>query len=367
MARKNIVIYGSVLILSLILAGIWVGVSISQETEAAVYYQEGTRLKLEAEKSWKAGNIQDALVNYGAALAKFEFISRQYPKWQSEDIPLPQLIKDCEGAIRLSEATIRINQGNSYLGKHQYNEALTEYNIVLGEYKDIRKSYSLAQTYTGITYQQIGQYKEAINRYNIVLNEYNDQTESCAIAQTYLGLAYYQMGNYEDALNAYKGALNICKDYKQLCAQSLAGIGEVYRITGRYEEARKAFQELTTKYPDSLQAQAIGNINEVLPVESWQEKMDQTPNVKEATVIVQKFLSDQISQKDFQDSLIALDKKNENDVFYVIGLKYQTMGNLGEAEKYYQKCIDVSIEGDDKDVAYDLAMKALEHLRSQKR
>ncbi len=230
-------------------------------------------------------------------------------------------------ATRLYEAMLKINQGHFYFTKYRYEDALAEYNAVL--------------------------------------SDYGDQAEPCAIAQTYSGIAWYQLGNYEDALEAFKTVLNIYENHEQLCAQSLAGISEIYRITGRYEEARMALQELKTKYPDSLQAQVMANIIEVLPMESEQDDMGQVTGIEESAVIVQEFLSGRISQENFEYLLVAIDEKNENDVLYVIGLKYQMTGNMDAAQKYYQKCIDISVEKGDKDAAYNMALKALENLRAR--
>lgn len=327
MTAKSIIRYGAVSIL--IFAGLSLHISAraSQKLEAADYYHEGILLMQEAENDRKENNTQSALKNYRAALEKFVFINELYPEWEPKDTPVSLLIKDCDEAIRLCEAASGINWGHFYLAKHRYEDAIAEYRAVL--------------------------------------NEYSDQAESCATARAYLGTTYFQLGNYKDALDAYQSVLDMHRDYRQLCAQALAGIGEIYRITGRYEEARNAFQQLTAQYPDSLQAQIMGSMSDVFPVESWQDEIDQSTDAEAAAGIVQEFLSGQISQKVFEDSLIALDEKNENDVFYVVGLKYQMTGNPGKAKEYYQKCVDISIDKGDKDAAYKMALKALENLNTQ--
>ena len=168
------------------------------------------------------------------------------------------------------------------------------------------------------------------------------------------------------SINAFKIALNVYTDYNNLCAQSLAGIGETYRLMGRYKDAKEAFQKLIAKYPDSPQANAIRNMIEAVPVDSWQKQMED-PGAKLSTPIIHDFLAGKMSQKELQDSLIAIDGAYKNDALYVIGLKFQTAGEFDKAKEYYQKCIGVSIEEDDKDIAYDTAMKALEYIKSQKR
>lgn len=372
MVKKSIVICVSILVFVILIAGIWGGVSIFHKEEAATYFQKGINLKTEAQRQWNTGNIQGSLADYNKALSMFQSIAKRYPEWKSDAGSLSELIKSCEGGIetckrglRTNESTAIINRGHAYLEKQKYNEALSEYKIVMDEYKDIRRNYCIAQVYTGIICQQLGQYQEAIKRYRIVLDEYGDQTELCAIAQTYLGVTYYQLGDYENALNAYAAALKINREFRQLSAQSLAGMGEIYRLQGKYGEARKAFQELIDKYPDSMQAKAIGNISDVLPVESWQESIDQGANIKEAVAITQKFLSGRISQEKFEEELIALDKSNKNDVLYVIGLKYQTDGDLEGAKKYYEECVKVSEEEGDDDLTYKTAVKALEDIARQ--
>jgi len=63
--------------------------------------------------------------------------------------------------------------------------------------------------------------------------------------------------------------------------------------------------------------------------------------------------------------LVALDEKNKNDALYVIGLKYQTKGELGEAKKYYRECVAMSTTDGDQDIAYQTAVKALEDIAKQ--
>lgn len=372
MERKNVIIYASIFVLVIVLAGVWAGTTIFHKQEASAYFQKAIQLKAEGENKWKETNVQGSLADYEKALAMFQLIAKRYPEWKTEAGSLPDLIKSCEEAIkscgrakRTNEATVIINRGHAYLEKQKYNEALSEYKIVLDEYKDIPRNHCIAQVYTGIVCQQIGQQEEAIKRYKIVLDEHSDQAELCAIAQTYLGVAYYQLGDYENALSAYKAALKINREYRQLSAQSLAGIGEIYRTMGKYEEARSAFKELIAQYPDSIQAKAIANVIDVLPLESWKESIDQSANIKQGVAITQKFLSDQISQKDFQRMLVALDEKNKNDALYVIGLKYQTKGELEEAKKYYKECVEMSTKDGDQDVAYQAAVKALEEIAKQ--
>jgi len=110
----------------------------------------------------------------------------------------------------------------------------------------------LASLYAGICYYQMGQFEDAAK----YLKQFSagDVMIDPASHQL-LGDAYVQMGELEKAVKAFDAA---AKSENELIApMSLKKAGLVYMELGKNAEAKKCFEQISSKYPQSQEAQDI--------------------------------------------------------------------------------------------------------------
>lgn len=325
-----------------------------------VYYREAEGLNQEVAEAIQNGSFKFALTKSKSGLAKLEFIKHRFPEWEymvSHVVPLEEEFKK---RINLIELRLRLQIGYDYQQQGKYEEALREYKVALDRYKDQPQSSAIVQRAIGDTYFQQGKYEEALEAYTIVLEKYKDQPRlTSALAQVSIGKIYILTGKYEDALKVHNTVLSEYKDQTDACVMAQYEIGDIYQRMGKYNQALDAWQKLVNEYGTHPYAQITKFILENIPIELYQEMLEECRDI---LPIIIKFLLGQISDKEFLSSSVKLGEKFKNDALYVIATKYQMDGKGDKATKYYQRCIDVS---KDKDLAYDMALKALEKIKGK--
>ena len=291
----------------------------SMEAKPESDYQEATILKSKAEEYIKMRQWESAIEEYKLTLDKLQVIKQKFPEWETSTVAEEYLA--CQERIGLLEATVLSNSALGYYEKRKYDDAFMAYTQIVEKYGEKYKNYPLvpaAWSHLGHIYRFRGRYEEALKAYNIVLSKYQGPR------------------------------------YQNLITNSQVGMAFVYQAMGKYDEAEKLFQKAMAGDPSFAANFQI--ILKVLPVKAWGELGSALP-------IIQEFISTVMPEGEFRRSVIQVNSGLENDTFAFIGLKYQMEGRMDEAKKYYQKCIDTSLNKES--IGYKLATVALRRLEER--
>lgn len=112
---------------------------------------------------------------------------------------------------------------------------------------------NLANAYAGICYAQTGKYKEAVK----YLEDFDgkDQMVGPSALGT-LGNCYAQLKEYDKAVSTLKKAASKA-DNNSLSPIFLVQAGEILESQNNYKEALECYEQIKTKYVQSMQAQDI--------------------------------------------------------------------------------------------------------------
>ena len=113
---------------------------------------------------------------------------------------------------------------------------------------------NLANLYNGLAYAQQGKWEEAVK----YLEKYKDQGDEMVspAAEGALGNAYAHLNKLDDAVKHLKNAAKRA-DNNSLSPTFLVQAGEILESQGKKAEALELYQEVKTKYFNSMQYQTI--------------------------------------------------------------------------------------------------------------
>lgn len=161
---------------------------------------------------------------------------------------------------REEEASTAISKGQDYFNNQQFEMALNGDSVnykgfvaLANEYSST-KSGNLANLYAGLCYAKLDKWQEAAN----YLEKYDAQDDQMISPSAIgaLGNAYIYLQQYDKAVETLKKAAQAA-DNNSVSPIFLIQAGEVLESQGKKEEALKLYQEIKTKYQNSMQYQTI--------------------------------------------------------------------------------------------------------------
>ncbi|MBW8359077.1 MAG: tetratricopeptide repeat protein [Weeksellaceae bacterium] len=208
--------------------------------------------------------------------------------------------------------------GESYFMKTDYTAAYPHLKTFL-ESKESPSESDLYQM--GFVAAQLQKYDEAVSYYNQLINS------NSALAQNayyQLGNAYIQTGKKQEALSAYRSAYQMTYDTRvqRLAHEQYAKLS--YDIGNPFEAAPKVIQEYIDKYPSESKTAEMRR----LLVKSYLY----SGSYKETLAAIDKL----------QNSTPETDKIDQ-EVSYLLGTEEFNKGNFDEAERYFLRSLEFSI------------------------
>jgi tetratricopeptide (TPR) repeat protein len=161
---------------------------------------------------------------------------------------------------RSQKADEAIYQAQAYFEQGDYEKALKGDGKTFEGFLDIASSYSgtkagnLAKLYAGLSYAQTGDYQNAIT----YLEDYSscgDEMISPAALGT-LGNCYANVGNPDKATSTLLEAAHKA-DNNSLSPTYLVEAGEIFESQGNKAKAKDCYEEVKTKYVNSMAYQTI--------------------------------------------------------------------------------------------------------------
>jgi tetratricopeptide (TPR) repeat protein len=161
---------------------------------------------------------------------------------------------------RSQKADEAIYQAQAYFEQGDYEKALKGDGKTSQGFLDIASSYSgtkagnLAKLYAGLSYAQTGDYQNAIT----YLEDYSacdDEMISPAALGT-LGNCYANVGNLDKAAETLVKAAKKA-DNNSLSPTFLVEAGEIYESQGNKAKAKECYEEVKSKYVNSVAYQTI--------------------------------------------------------------------------------------------------------------
>lgn len=161
---------------------------------------------------------------------------------------------------REEKASTAIAKGQDYFNAEQFDKALNGDGAGYPGFISIASDYSstdagnLANLYAGLCYAQLDKWNEAVT-YLDKFDGQGDQLISPA-AEGALGNAYAHLNQLDKAVEHLKNAAKKA-DNNSLSPIYLIQAGEILESQGKKDEALKLYEEIKTKYFNSMQYQAI--------------------------------------------------------------------------------------------------------------
>lgn len=161
---------------------------------------------------------------------------------------------------REEEASTAISKGQDYFNNQQFEMALNGDSVNYKGFVALANEYSstkagnLANLYAGLCYAKLDKWQEAAN----YLEKYDAQDDQMISPSAIgaLGNAYIYLQQYDKAVETLKKAAQAA-DNNSVSPIFLIQAGEVLESQGKKEEALKLYQEIKTKYQNSMQYQTI--------------------------------------------------------------------------------------------------------------
>lgn len=161
---------------------------------------------------------------------------------------------------REEEASTAISKGQDYFNNQQFEMALNGDSVNYKGFVALANEYSstkagnLANLYAGLCYAKLDKWQEAAN----YLEKYDAQDDQMISPSAIgaLGNAYIYLQQYDKAVETLKKAARAA-DNNSVSPIFLIQAGEVLESQGKKEEALKLYQEIKTKYQNSMQYQTI--------------------------------------------------------------------------------------------------------------
>jgi tetratricopeptide (TPR) repeat protein len=154
---------------------------------------------------------------------------------------------------RQQEASTELGKGQELFVNDEYEKALPLFQKVASEYSSTDAG-NLAQLYIGICQANLGKWQEAVTALES-FNGQDDQMISPA-AEGALGNAYANLNQLDKAVEHLKKAAQMA-DNMSLSPTFLIQAGQILESQGKKADALKLYEEVKTKYFNSMQYQTI--------------------------------------------------------------------------------------------------------------
>ena len=154
---------------------------------------------------------------------------------------------------RQQEASTELGKAQELFVNDEYEKALPLFQKVASEYSSTDAG-NLAQLYIGICQANLGKWQEAVTALES-FNGTDDQMISPA-AEGALGNAYANLNQLDKAVEHLKKAAQMA-DNMSLSPTFLIQAGQILESQGKKADALKLYEEVKTKYFNSMQYQTI--------------------------------------------------------------------------------------------------------------
>lgn len=154
---------------------------------------------------------------------------------------------------REEKASTELAKSQDLFNQEQYQQALLGFQKIATDYSSTDAG-NLANLYTGLCYAQMGKWTEAVKYLNDFSGK-DDQMISPA-AEGALGNAYAHVNQLDKAVDCLKKAAEMA-DNNSLSPTFLIQAGEILESQGKKDDALKLYQEVKSKYFNSMQYQTI--------------------------------------------------------------------------------------------------------------
>lgn len=154
---------------------------------------------------------------------------------------------------RQQEASTELGKAQELFVNDEYEKALPLFQKVASEYSSTDAG-NLAQLYIGICQANLGKWQEAVSALES-FNGTDDQMISPA-AEGALGNAYANLNQLDKAVEHLKKAAQMA-DNMSLSPTFLIQAGQILESQGKKADALKLYEEVKTKYFNSMQYQTI--------------------------------------------------------------------------------------------------------------
>lgn len=165
------------------------------------------------------------------------------------------VVEPCE-----NEASTAIAKGQDLFGAQQFEVALNGDSATFKGFVALASEYSgtkagnLANLYAGLCYAKLEKWQEAA-QYIEKFDPQDDQMISPAAVGA-LGNVYVRLEQFDKAVETLKKAAKMA-DNNSLSPTYLIQAGEILEHQGKKDEALKLYEEVKTKYINSMQYQTI--------------------------------------------------------------------------------------------------------------
>ena len=154
---------------------------------------------------------------------------------------------------RQQEASTELGKAQELFVNDEYEKALPLFQKVASEYSSTDAG-NLAQLYIGICQANLGKWQEAVTALES-FNGQDDQMISPA-AEGALGNSYANLNQLDKAVEHLKKAAQMA-DNMSLSPTFLIQAGQILESQGKKADALKLYEEVKTKYFNSMQYQTI--------------------------------------------------------------------------------------------------------------
>ena len=153
--------------------------------------------------------------------------------------------------------------------RHNYKEAISSYEKVMGYYSDVNDIYPYYQQ--ALAYGLSGKKKEKVSVLSKVLNASSD-SPYYSEAMYELGRAYMDIDDNTQAVNTFSALQTTTSDHTY-SARALIGQGMAFRNMKNYEKALQSYKSVVDMMPDSEYAEeALMAINSIYQTTNHPEK-----------------------------------------------------------------------------------------------
>ncbi|MDD3648449.1 MAG: tetratricopeptide repeat protein [Candidatus Dojkabacteria bacterium] len=307
----------------------------------------------EDSKGWR--NFYLALFSYPDSGDMISFLN-EVSKSESDDVKARKenLLKVAQKVQSDPEDTLQNNTliAYEYINADLYQSAIPILNSIISENDEYYASY----LYLGVCYQKLDNQDKAIENYEKSTDVDPKQLDSWV----FLAQAYAVKNDQKNAVDAYQEALSVDKENESVrldYARALAGFGLYSQAAREYEELIDLNSKEVMKYKIELAELTSEKLN------------DPKSALKLSKEVVDDWEGFQISDVSFQARALdaigwafKLDEQKDEatkylkraleadpyqaDIYYHLGVIYSEIENFIDAQEYFERAIDLDLEGE---------------------
>jgi len=184
----------------------------------------------------------------------------------------------------------------------------------------------------------------------IAISTYLRQLERSAFAQKDIGDIYAAAGRTDEATAAYQKTQQDFPDAKSAGAWALLGIAELQRLRGRLPEAVEAYRAVIRSYPTQTSQvlwaylwmgdayRAGGKMADAQS--AWRRVLE---DFNEPAYALQMTIAARLLGQGGTDENVRFPADEfANDLAYFLAVQYEMAGQPAKAQRFYQRCVELS-------------------------